>query len=158
MEGDYTDDPGVVIRNLRPEDCSRLVAIDEQITGRSRQLWYEGKLKRALEESDLQVSLGAESDGRLVGAMIAAVHFGEFGLPEPQAVLDTVLVDPAFGRRGVARAIFEQLLLNLRALRIERMRTEVAWDDHELVSFFAKMGFRPVPHLVLETEVQGEIP
>lgn len=103
MEGDYTDDPGVVIRNLRSEDCARLVAIDEQITGRSRHLWYEGKLKRALEESDLHVSLVAESDGLLVGAMFAAVQYGEFGLPEPLAVLDTVLVDPAFERRGVAR-------------------------------------------------------
>ncbi len=156
MEGDYTDDPGVVIRNLRPEDCSRLVAIDEQLTGRSRHLWYEGKLKRALEESDLQVSLGADSDGTLVGAMMAAVHFGEFGLPEPLAVLDTVLVDPAFERRGVARAIFEQLLLNLRALRIERVRTEVAWDDHELVAFFGSMGFKPAARLILETEISPE--
>ena len=41
MEGDYTDDPGVVIRNLKPEDFSRLVAIDEKITGRSRQLATE---------------------------------------------------------------------------------------------------------------------
>ncbi len=153
MEGDYTDDPGVVIRNLRSEDCSRLVAIDEQITGRSRRVWYEGKLKRTLEESDLQVSLGAESDGMLVGAMFAAVQYGEFGLPEPLAVLDTVLVDPAFGRRGVARAIFEQLLLNLRALRIERVRTEVAWDDHELVACFGSMGFEPAARLVLETEI-----
>jgi ribosomal protein S18 acetylase RimI-like enzyme len=158
MEGDYSDDSGVVIRNLRPEDCARLVAIDEQITGRSRRVWYEGKLKRALEESDVRVSLGAESEGMLVGAMLAAVHFGEFGLTEPVAVLDTVLVDPAVGRRGVARAMFRQLMLNLRGLRIERLRTEVAWDDHELVSFFAKMGFLPVSRLVLETDVQGEGP
>lgn len=158
MEGDYTDDPGVVIRNLRPDDCSRLVAIDEQITGRSRRVWYEGKLKRALEESDVRVSLGAESKGMLVGAMLAAVHFGEFGLTEPVAVLDTVLVDPTFERQGVARALFGQLMLNLRGLRIERLRTEVAWDNHELVSFFAKMGFRPVPRMVLETDVQGEMP
>ncbi|MFV2072588.1 MAG: GNAT family N-acetyltransferase [Thermoanaerobaculales bacterium] len=153
MEGDYTDDEGVVIRNLRTEDRSRLVAIDKQLTGRSRQVWYEGKLKRALEDSDLQVSLGAEIDGTLVGAMIAAVHFGEFGLPEPLAVLDTVLVDPAFERRGIARAMFEQLLLNLRALRIERVRTEVAWDDHKLAAFFGSVGFEPVPRLVLEKEI-----
>jgi GNAT superfamily N-acetyltransferase len=134
------------------------VAIDELLTGRSRRVWYEGKLKRALEESDIRVSLGAESEGMLVGAMLAAVHFGEFGLTEPVAVLDTVLVDPTFERRGVARALFRQLMLNLRGLRIERLRTEVAWDDRQLVSFFAKMGFRPVPHLVLETEVPGEMP
>jgi len=98
MEGDYTDDPGVVIRNLRPEDCSRLVAIDEQITGRSRHLWYEGKLKRALEESDLQVSLGAESDGMLVdlraapaqpqgAAHRACAHRGGVGRPRARGLL-----------------------------------------------------------------------
>jgi ribosomal protein S18 acetylase RimI-like enzyme len=150
MEGDFTDDEGVVIRNLRPEDCPRLVAIDEKITGRRRTMWYEGKLKRALEESDLQVSLGAEVDNLLVGAMFAAVHYGEFGQPEPLAVLDTVLVDPAFAGRGIARAIFEQLLRNLTALRIERLRTEVAWNDHELVAFFGSMGFEPTTRLVLE--------
>jgi len=156
MEGDYTDDPGVIIRNLRSEDLSRLVAIDEKITGRSRHLWYEGKLKLALEESDLHVSLVAESDGLLVGAMFAAVQYGEFGLPEPLAVLDTVLVDPAFERQGVARAIFEQLLLNLKALRIERVRTEVAWNDHELAAFFDSMGFEPAARLVRETEISSE--
>ncbi len=155
MEGDYTDDEGVVIRNLRPDDCPRLVAIDEKITGRSRTLWYEGKLKRALEESDLQVSLVAEVDDLLVGAMFAAVHFGEFGQPEPLAVLDTVLVDPAFAGRGIARAIFEQLLRNLGALRIERIRTEVAWNDHELVAFFGSMGFAPTPRLVLERDISN---
>lgn len=153
MESDYTDDEGVVIRNLRSEDCPRLVAIDEKITGRSRRMWYEGKLKRALEESDLQVSLGAEVDEILVGAMFAAVHYGEFGQPDPLAVLDTVLVDPAFAGRGIARAIFEQLLRNLRALRIERLRTEVAWNDHQLVAFFGSMGFQPTARLVLETEI-----
>ncbi len=72
--------------------------------------------------------------------MLAAVHYGEFGLPEPLAVLDTVLVDRDFAGRGIARAMYEQLVRNLQALRIERLRTEVAWDDHELVAFFGRMG------------------
>lgn len=143
----------VVIRSLTATDLPRLVAIDEQITGRSRRAWYEGKLSRALGESDVHVSLGAERDGILVGAMLAAVYYGEFGLPEPVAVLDTLLVDRAFARLGIGRALFEQLLRNLSALRIERLRTEVAWDDHELVSFFASMGFTPAPRLVLELDV-----
>ena len=90
MEGDYTDDPGVVIRNLKPEDFSRLVAIDEKITGRSRHLWYEGKLKRALEESDLQVSLGAESDGLLVGAMFAEVRQSYPEIEESRLIKEAV--------------------------------------------------------------------
>ncbi len=47
----------------------------------------------------------------------------------------------------------EQLVRNLQALRIERLRTEVAWDDHELVAFFGRMGLVPVPRLVLEADL-----
>jgi len=152
MEGVATD---VVIRNLRPEDCARLVRMDAQITGRKRQQWFEGKLKRALTESDVLISLGAEVDGTLVGAMLGALHYGEFGLPEPIAILDTVLVDRAMQRRGIARRILAALTKNLRAFGIERLRTEVAWDDAELLGFFAHAGFRPVPALVLEMDVAG---
>jgi len=98
----------------------------------------------------------ARSSALTLAAGVFGIQYGEFGLPEPQAVLDTVLVDPAFERRGVARTIFEQLLLNLRALRIERVRTEVAWNDHELAAFFDSMGFEPAARLVLETEILSE--
>jgi GNAT superfamily N-acetyltransferase len=141
-----------VVRALKPEDCARLVRMDQEVSGRNRRAWYEGKIRRALE-ADVRISLGAEIDGLLVGALLGSVHYGEFGLPEPVAILDTVLVDPAFSRRGVARAMLAQLLLNLSALRIERLRTEVAWDEFELTRFFAKSGFVPVPRLVLERRV-----
>jgi ribosomal protein S18 acetylase RimI-like enzyme len=152
MDGEHTE-PDVVIRNLTLADLAALVRIDRQIIGRSRQTWYEGKLKRALLASDVQISLGAERDGMLVGAMLGSLHYGEFGQPEPLAVLDTVLVDRAFSGQGIATALMEQLVKNLRALRIERLRTEVAWDDHELVAFFSRKGFAPVPRLVLEVDV-----
>jgi len=143
----------VVIRNLRREDLPSLVRIDEQITGRSRQKWYEGKLQRALRDSDVQISLGAERDGILVGAMLGSLHYGEFGQPEPIAVLDTVLVDREFGRQGIATALLVQMVKNLQALRIERLRTEVSWDDEVLMAFFRSKGFAPVPRLVLEAEL-----
>jgi predicted N-acetyltransferase YhbS len=143
----------LTIRTLRPGDCPRLVKIDQEISGRSRQAWYEGKIRRALQDADINISLGAELDGMLVGAVLGSVHFGEFGQPEPVAVLDTVLVDPAFGRRGVGRALVEQLLLNLAGLHIERLRTEVAWTELDLLGFFARSGFAPVPRLVLERPV-----
>jgi ribosomal protein S18 acetylase RimI-like enzyme len=145
----------VVIRNLSLEDLVSLVRIDKQITGRSRQKWYEGKLQRALRDSDVQISLGAERDGMLVGALLGSLHYGEFGQPEPIAVLDTVLVDRQFGRQGVASALLVQMVKNLRALRIERLRTEVSWDDQELMRFFHRKGFAPVPRLVLEADLSA---
>ncbi len=144
------------IRTLRLEDCPRLVKMDLEISGRSRQTWYQGKVRRALDDTDVNISLGAEVDGTLVGALLASVHYGEFGQPEPVAILDTVLVDRSFVRRGIGAALLEQLMLNLVALRIERLRTEVAWDELELMGFFARSGFAPVPRLVLEMPVRTQ--
>ena len=152
MDGQDTD-VGINVRSLNIDDLDRLVLMDKHITGRSRKAWYEGKLHRALE-SDVQLSVGAEQDGLLVGVMLCSVHYGEFGMPEPIAILDTVLVDKNFGGQGLASAMFSQLTRNLRALRIEKLRTELAWDDHELMAFFDRKGFAPVPRLVLEAALE----
>ena len=149
MDGQHSGN-GLSIRALRHDDAARLVRMDERVSGRSRKAWYEGKLKRALDESDLKISLGAEEDGCLVGAVLGTLLYGEFGMPEPVAVLDTILVDRDFRGRGIATAILESLLENLEALGIERVRTEIAWNDRELAGFLGKNGFAPVPRLVLE--------
>ncbi|MFI5165782.1 MAG: GNAT family N-acetyltransferase [Thermoanaerobaculales bacterium] len=143
----------VTVRTLRPADLERIVKIDQAFTERNRRAWFAGKLQRALADADVNISLGAEADGLLVGCLLGAVHYGEFGLPEPVAVLDTILVDPAFGRRGVGRALVAQLVKNLAALRIERVRTEVGWAEQELMRFLAGVGFAPAPRLVLELAV-----
>lgn len=147
-------DRRVIVRSLGAADLLRLVAMDRVFTGRSRKAWFEGKLKRALAEADLKISLGAEVDGTLVGALLGALAYGEFGQPEPVAILDTVLVDRAFGRQGIGRALMAHLVKNLAALGIDSIRTEVGWKEHELLGFLGRQGFSPVPRLVLELDVR----
>jgi ribosomal protein S18 acetylase RimI-like enzyme len=153
MDGDENSN-GLTIRTLARDDVARLVRMDERITGRNRSAWYAGKLKRALEDSDLKISLGAEMDGTLVGAVLGTLQYGEYGLPEPVAVLDTILVDSDFRGRGIATAMFDRLVENLEALGIECLRTEVAWNDRELVGFLGKNGFGPGARLVLERNLK----
>jgi len=154
MDGERGD---LIVRTLRADDLARLVTMDEDLSGRRRSAWYETKLDRALKDSDVCISLGAEIDSMLVGALMGAVNFGEYGLPEPVAILDTLLVDGEFGRQGIAKSLMEQLLKNLHALRISCLRTEVAWDQVDLISFFGKVGFRPAHRLVLELDpMEGE--
>jgi len=149
-----TDTDRLKIRVLGPADLDRLVKIDQVHTGRNRRLWFEGKIRRATADSDLWISLGAEADGRLVGALLGSLQYGEFGQPEPIATLDTILVEPESGRQGVARALVEQLVRNLEALGIERIRTEVGWRELELLGFLGHQGFSPSPQLVLELDVR----
>jgi ribosomal protein S18 acetylase RimI-like enzyme len=149
---------GLTVRSLIATDAPRLVRMDQAITGRNRTGWYEGKLKRALEESGIRISLGAERDGVLVGAVLGSLHYGEFGQPEPIAVLDTILVDPGFSGRGVGTALLDQLVKNLHALGIRSLRTEVAWDEHALNRFLGRHGFAPAPRLVLELDLERRTP
>ena len=155
MDGEETAN-GVTVRALSREDLARLVRMDERATGRNRRAWYEGKIRVALEDSDLRISLGAEVDGILVGALLGSLQYGEFGVPEPVAVLDTILVDGDFRGRGIGTAMFDQLVKNLEALGIDRLRTEVAWNHGELIGFLGEKGFTPAARLVLEKGLQRQ--
>ena len=143
----------LIIRTLREDDTPRLVRMDKEISGRRRTAWYEQRVQRALRDSDIAVSLVAEVDGIAMGALLGSVHYGEFGQPEPIAILDTVLVDRSVARSGIGRALLDQLIKNLKGLRISHLRTEVQWDESELLAFFGKAGFKPVPRLVLELDL-----
>ncbi len=152
IDGTATD---TRIRTLKRGDLDRIVTMDAQHTGRRRQAWFEARLSRALDDSAVRVSLAAEVDGTLVGAVLGEVQYGEYGVAAPVAVLDTILVDRAFSGQGVGATLVEHLARNLRALNIERIRTEVAWDQQHLLTFLAHQGFSPAQRLVLERSIEG---
>src|SRR3990172_165055 len=139
----------IPVRTIAENDLRALIAIDRRITGRDRSAYFERKLAEALHESDVRVSLVAERDGRPVGFIMARVDFGEFGRMEPTAVMDTIGVDPDYRQQGIGRALLSQLLVNLMALRIERIRTELDWRDRDLLAFLDRCGFRPSQQLCL---------
>lgn len=133
----------VPIRSMEMGDLEQLIAIDEKITGQNRRAYYERKLAETFDESAIRVSLIAEDDGIPVGFIMARVDFGEFGRAEPEAVIDTIGVEPNSMHMDVGTAMMSQLLGNLFALNIDRVRTEVDWNHYPLLSFLEGCGFTP---------------
>ena len=131
----------IPVRAMKRADLAGLVQIDRRVTGTDRSGYLESKLNEALNESGVRVSLVAELDGQPVGFIMARVDFGEFGTIDPVAVLDTIGVDPDYRNVGIGRALLSQLLANLGSLRVERIRSEVAWNEHELLGFLERCGF-----------------
>jgi ribosomal protein S18 acetylase RimI-like enzyme len=156
MRDRETEEPGrldtdaVKVRTLAESDLDAIVRIDAHALGRARKDFYRDKVSAALRDSRLRASLMAEIDGLVVGFLMAKLHYGEFGQPEPIAVIDALGVHPDFRGRKVGKALLRQFVMNLEALGVERIRTEVRWDDGDLVGFFAREGFAPAPFLVLE--------
>jgi ribosomal protein S18 acetylase RimI-like enzyme len=143
----------IPVRAMKADDLRALIAIDRRIVGRDRTAYFERKLAEALQESDVRVSLVAELDGGPVGFIMARVDLGEFGRIEPTAVMDTIGVDPDYRDRGIGNALLSQLIVNLRTLRVERIRTEVDWRDQELLSYLEHFDFAPSQQLCLDLSV-----
>ena len=161
MEPRWEGEPGaldtdaILVRDLRPGDLEAIVRIDERIVGRSRRRFYELKLRDALVPGSLRISLVAEDEGALAGFLLGSLYYGEFGQPEPAAVLDTLAVDPDRRGRKIGKALMRQLVMNLSALGIQRIRTEVDWDQFDLMGFLAREGFVPARRYCLDKDLSA---
>lgn len=147
-------DTGAVVRRLKPDDMNAVVHLDAKITGRRRERYFDTKLKMALADTGVEVSLAAELDGIFVGFLLARVYYGEFGVAERVAVLDTLDVHPDFRGKGIGRALMRQLRMQLNALQISTLQTEIGWDDQDLMRFFHSQGFVPAPRICLDLDTE----
>jgi ribosomal protein S18 acetylase RimI-like enzyme len=153
---DAVPDPGVtglenvVVRLLDPEDLDAIVRIDARRSGRRRREFYERRIREVTRDSDIKIGLVAEIDGAVAGFLLGRLYFGEFGVPEPLAIIDAIGVDPGFAGRHAGGALLSQLETNLRAIGVEKIRTHVEWKLFELIRFLGGKGFEPVPILCLE--------
>ncbi len=138
-----------IIRSLDQDDAEDICRIDRHITGRDRSVYLQQKMAEALTDSGVRISLVAEVDRMVAGFMMARLDYGEFGRIHSTAVIDTLGVGPEYKGAGLGTELLAQLLKNLEVLRVEQIRTEVAWNNHGLSRFLAHCGFAPTQRLAL---------
>jgi len=134
-------------RSMNAEDFAAVVRIDRNGVGRERDAYIRARMAEALDNAGARVSLVAEVDRVPVGFVMARMEYGEFGRTEPAAVIDTIGVDPRSRHMGVASALLSQLVVNLRGLAIDRIETEVAREQLDLLGLFYSWGFAPAQRL-----------
>lgn len=149
---------GILVRTMRADDLEAVVSIDAAAAGRRRPRYFELMLQRALQQAGLQVSLVAEVGEEVAGFVLGSLYYGEYGVMEPSASIDAIGVKPRFRGRHVGKALMRQLRLNLAALRVSALRTEVSWDDSELLGFFRSEGFTLSDRLCLERKLDPTAP
>jgi ribosomal protein S18 acetylase RimI-like enzyme len=152
------DEPGVEIvkvRAMRERDIDAIVRIDAIASGRPRPRYFELMVARETRSTALQMSLVAESDGRVIGFVIASLYYGEYGMTEPTASMEAIGVEPEARRQRVAHALLQQLRRNVAAIGATSIRTEVEWSDFDLLAFLQNEGFAPAPRLCLERKVDS---
>jgi len=132
--------PEVNIRPLTIQDLDAIVEIDRKVLGTSRPDYW--KLKLELPNTKYPLScLVAEHRGSVIGFIVGEVSGWEFGVPDTIGWISTIGVDPAYQNRGVARALSQTFILNLKKIGVSVVYTLVNWNDWDLLKFFRAMGF-----------------
>ena len=98
-ESGMLDTDDVEIRTLTPEDLDWVVRIDAEHSGTPRTEYFRVKLAEAERDTGLRISLAAWLDGEPAGVLLARLYYGEFGVPEAVATLDTLGVAKRFAGR-----------------------------------------------------------
>ncbi len=140
------------IRALKREDLEAIVKIDRKVLGEDRRSHWERKLELMSDKSS-EASLVAEVAGEVVGFILGDVSGWEFGVPETIGWIDTIGVDPAYQKKGIATALAHELIKNLKAIGVRTVYTLVSWDDWDLLQFFHAMGFARGDMINLELKI-----
>lgn len=149
--GDSSSGPPAV-RKMVPEDLDRIVEIDTRVLGKQRPEYWETKLESAKKRSQVS-SLVAELDGRVVGFIIGGASRWEFGVPENIGWIDTIGVDPAYQRKGIAKTLFTEMTNSLKGVGVDTIITFVTRRDYVLLNFFNSLGFQKGDMLNLELDI-----
>ena len=63
-------------------DLEAVIALDAKIIGRQRDEYFKLKLKQALSDTGVMISLAVEIESVFAGYLLARLYYGEFGLME----------------------------------------------------------------------------
>jgi predicted N-acetyltransferase YhbS len=140
------------IRPLKKEDLEMIIEIDEKILGGNRKDYWERKLA-LMNTKASKVSLVAEMGGKVVGFILGDVSGWEFGVPDTIGWIDTIGIDPVYQKRGLATALANEVIKNLKAIGVRAVYTLVSWNDWDLLQFFHAMGFTRGDMINLELKI-----
>lgn len=138
MEGDFLS--GVRMRPLTISDLDAIAEIDWKVLGKVRRDYWKQKIELPNPRYPL-AGLVAEVEEKVIGFIVGEVSGWEFGIPETVGWISTIGIDPDYQHRGVARALSQEFIKNLKSIGVSVVYTLVNWSDWDLLKFFRAMGF-----------------
>ena len=141
-----------IVRPARLTDLDGIVDIDLKLLGKTRPDYWKIKLDLVQMRPQL-AALVAEHEGRVVGFILGGASRWEYGVPENVGWIDTIGVDPAFQRLGVAKRLFMEMIEVLKEQGVTSMNTFVKRRDWKMLKFFEGLGFTPGDMTNLELDI-----
>jgi ribosomal-protein-alanine N-acetyltransferase len=129
----------VNIRRMMRSDIDTVLDIDRK-TGGGRGLITYKDMVAVDPGGALDLSFVSEVDGKVVGFILARLTYA--GVPFVEvAVIQAIVVDPDYQRRGIASRLVNALLSYCHAEGINTIRAVLEERNADLKRFFQRLGF-----------------
>ena len=141
----------VIIRKLEPLDIEAVRKIDEKITGKPWEAFWEGKIISRIQTNP-ESSLAAEVGGVLVGFCLGDIRGWDFNIPK-SGWIDIIGTDPDFHGKGIARKLLDAEFDFFKKNDVHNVHVLIDWDDISLVDYFSRMDFKRGKFVHLQKEI-----
>jgi len=145
----------ITIRAMERADLAVVVALDTLVFGSMREAYFERRLAvlHAGGGGTQAIFLVAEYHDTVIGFVMGTLAYGEFGLTQVTAILDTIAVHPRYQQQGVGRQLIEAFIKQSALQGGAAVYTLVNWDNWALLKVFHSLGFGLAPTIPLERRI-----
>ena len=145
----------VSIRPLRLTDLSLVVEVDARVFGSTRPAYFERRLVM-LDSADAEtraIFLVAVYQDQVIGFVMGTLAYGEFGLTQVTAILDSIAVHPVYQHQGIGQKLTEAFMKESARQSASSVYTLVNWDNWSLLKVFHALGFELASTIPLERRI-----
>ena len=145
----------VAIRAMRQADLSVVVELDARVFGSTRLSYFERRLV-VLDNADSEtraIFLVAVYRDQVIGFVMGTLAYGEFGLTQVTAILDSIAVHPDFQHQGIGQKLTEAFMKQSAIQDASAVYTLVNWDNWTLLKVFHALGFELASTIPLERRI-----
>jgi ribosomal protein S18 acetylase RimI-like enzyme len=145
----------ITIRAMEQADLAVVVALDALVFGSMREAYFERRLAvlNARDSGTRAIFLVAEYRDTVIGFVMGTLAYGEFGLTQVTAILDTIAVHPGYQQQGVGRQLIETFIKQSALQGGAAVYTLVNWDNWALLKVFHSLGFVLASTIPLERRI-----
>jgi len=101
------------------------------------------------------LSFIANFEGHLVGFILARIEY--LGIPIKEVcVIHALAIEPKYQEQGIGSLLINELKSTCKSRKILTMRAFVSENDHKLMNYFERMGFKRSDIINMEQHSGGE--
>ncbi len=149
----------ISIRPMLHTDLSIVIELDAYVFGSIRPTYFERRLI-ALDNSDAEtrtIFLVAIYRDQVIGFIMGTLAYGEFGLTQVTAILDSIAVHPSYQHQGIGQKLAEAFMKQSALQGASSVYTLVNWDNWTLLKVFHALGFELASTIPLERRIDSSV-